>query len=95
MSAEIEALPNLGPKSACWLAEIGVETEAQLRAAGAVATWKRLRFRFDRGVNVNALYALEGALAKCDWRDLPPETIARLRAEAGLEARPARTYRRP
>ena len=58
MTDEIEALPNLGPKSARWLAEIGITTEAELRASGAVAAWKRLRFRFDRAVNINALYAL-------------------------------------
>jgi DNA transformation protein len=95
MSKEIEALPNLGPASARWLEEIGVETTAQLRAAGAVATWKRLRFQFDRAVNINALYALEGALTGCDWRDLPPEAIARLRAQAGLPPRRAKTHRRP
>ena len=46
MSAEIEALPNLGPKSARWLAEIGVETEAQLRAAGAVILGKTVTCEF-------------------------------------------------
>lgn len=85
-------MPNLGPVTARQLAELDIANEAALRAIGAVAVWKRLRFRFDRAINVNCLYALEGALTGCDWRDLPAETIARLRAEAGLAPRAAKIY---
>lgn len=94
MARAVADLRNLGPATARQLADLEIFDEDQLRAMGAVAVWKRLRFRFDRAINVNCLFALEGALRERDWRDLPPETIALLRAEAGLPPRAAKLYRR-
>ena len=78
----LEVLTNLGKIAARQLAEIGIKSEAELRAAGAVATYLRLKDHFGRGVSLNYLYALDGALKGVRW-DLMPETErAVLRAEA-------------
>jgi hypothetical protein len=63
----IETLRNLGPQTRQWLQAIGIRTPQALRRAGAVATYVRLR-RARRGVSINALYALAGALDDVDWR---------------------------
>jgi DNA transformation protein len=73
---------NLGPVTLRRLAEIGVETEEDLRRMGAAEAWRRLRFAFGKDVTLNALYALQAALIGSDWRDLPEETRRRLRAIA-------------
>ena len=58
----ISALPNLGPKTAEWLAAVGITTEAELRAIGPVAAWRRLKAAQPDVITVNALYALHGAV---------------------------------
>lgn len=78
----LEALTNLGKISSRQLAEIGIKSEADLRATGAVAAYLRLKEHFGRGVSLNYLYALDGALKGVRW-DLMPETErAVIRAEA-------------
>ncbi len=59
-------LLNLGPKTAQWLASIGITTPARLRRVGPIATFVRLK-RAHRGVSVNALYALVGAVEGLHW----------------------------
>lgn len=81
--APIEGLRNLGPKSRAWLAEIGIETEEELRALGAVEAYARLRFRFGRTVTRNMLHALAAALAGIDWQQLAPERKTELDRQAG------------
>ena len=70
---------NLGPRMERRLAEIGIDSDADLRRTGPVDAWRRLRFRFGREVTLNALYAMAAALIGCDWRDLPAEEKGRLR----------------
>jgi DNA transformation protein len=78
----LETLTNLGKVSARQLAEVGIKTEADLRALGAAAAYLKLKDHFGRGVSLNYLYALDGALKGVRW-DLMPETErAVLRAEA-------------
>lgn len=79
-------LANLGPKTAAMLREVGIETVADLRALGAEDAWHRLRFRFGKRVTVIALYALEGALTNRDWRHLPDNRRAELKALAAVSA---------
>ena len=65
-----EKLVNIGPKSAAWLRQVGIRTHAQLADAGALGAFikvKRAGFR----PSLNLLYALEGAILGCHWRDLP------------------------
>ena len=78
----LETLTNLGKISARQLAEIGIKSEADLRATGAAAAYLKLKDHFGPGVSLNYLYALDGALKDVSW-DLMPETErAALRAEA-------------
>ncbi|SEL47628.1 TfoX C-terminal domain-containing protein [Pseudoxanthomonas sp. GM95] len=63
-------LRNIGPKSAAWLRQVGLRTEEDLRSAGAVDAFmkvKRAGFR----PSLNLLYALEGALRGCHWQEVP------------------------
>src|SRR5262249_40965195 len=78
----LEQLTNLGKIAARQLAEVGIKSEAELRALGAAAAYLKLKDHFGRGVSLNYLYALDGALKGVRW-DLIPETErAVLRAEA-------------
>ncbi len=81
MTRPVAQLKGLGPKSAQWLAEIDISTEADLRAVGAVEAWHRLRFVRGKQVTLNALYAMEAAIRDCHWRALPEDVKARLKAE--------------
>lgn len=94
----LEALTNLGKISARQLAEIGIASEEDLRKTGAVAAYLRLKAHFGRGVSLNYLYALDGALKGVRW-DLMPETErAVIRAEASAmltsKRRPAAARRK-
>lgn len=77
------SLPNLGPVSERWLAEIGIHTAADLKSMGAEAAFHRLRFVFGQRITLNALYSLEGAVIGCDWRSIPENRKQELRWIAG------------
>ena len=78
----VSELPNLGPKSVLWLAEVGINSVAELREVGAVAAYRRLKHWNPRLVVLNALYAMYAALEDVSWRAVDPDTKARLRSEA-------------
>lgn len=59
-------LRNIGPKSAAWLRQVGLRTEEDLRAAGSVEAFMRVK-RAGFRPSLNLLYALEGALQGCHW----------------------------
>ncbi|MFN7779815.1 MAG: helix-hairpin-helix domain-containing protein [Betaproteobacteria bacterium] len=69
MPRDVARLPNLGPKSAAVLAQVGVRTLADLRRIGAVPAYLRAEAAAP-GVSLNLLYALVGALDGCDWREV-------------------------
>ena len=76
-----DKLRNVGPKSAAWLRQVGIRTQADLESNGAVAAFikvKRAGFR----PSLNLLYALEGALLGCHWQQVPEERRAVLLSEA-------------
>jgi DNA transformation protein and related proteins len=73
-------LRNIGPRSAAWLAEVGVHTLADLRRVGVLETWQRCALA-GHPVSLNLAYALEGACRDCDWRDLPAAVRTRLAAD--------------
>lgn len=82
-------LRNIGPKSAAWLRQVGLRSEEDLRAAGPVQAFlkiKRAGFR----PSLNLLYALEGAVRGCHWQEVPEARRQALvaEAEAGLAALP-------
>mgnify|MGYP001765914505 CR=1 FL=1 len=86
MPDPIERLPNLGPYIARRLGEIGVDDVEDLRALGAVEAYARLKFKFDREISLNALWAIDAALAGIDWRWLSDGRKAELRRQ--LSSRP-------
>lgn len=83
----LHLLPNLGPKTAAWLREVGIDSESDLRALGAVAAYRRLKHWNAKLVSLNALWALHGALHDVPWNKIDPGTKARLRADAGEQRR--------
>lgn len=81
MQDRIETLRNLGSYTASRLAEIDILTVNDLRLVGPVEAYARLRFRFGKGITLNALWAIEAALAGGDWRQIPDERKRELKAE--------------
>jgi TfoX/Sxy family transcriptional regulator of competence genes len=70
-------LKNLGPKSAAWLAEVGLRTRGDLERVGSVGAFCAVRAQ--RGTaSRNLLYALEAALLDVHWTELPPPLRERL-----------------
>ncbi|MBT1444915.1 TfoX/Sxy family DNA transformation protein [Shewanella sp. JM162201] len=68
----IKDAANLGPKSALWLAKIGITELEQVAAIGSIEVMLRLK-RAGLPVSLNILYALEGALAGCHWQQVKRE----------------------
>jgi DNA transformation protein len=84
---EIAKLRNLGPRTAQWLAAIGIHSEADLRRIGSVEAWARLRCE-GFPVSLNFVWAVEGALAGVHWTEIPPELKSAIRNQ--IEERRAR-----
>lgn len=82
-------LRNIGPKSAAWLRQVGLRTEDELRATGALEAFMRVK-RAGFKPSPNLLYALEGALVGCHWQEVPQERRAELlqAAEAAIALLP-------
>lgn len=85
----IHEMHGLGPYMARVLGEIGVMTEEELGELGPVEAYARLKFFVGKGVTLNALYAIDAALAGLDWRLLPDDRKAELRAELAKRLGPA------
>lgn len=87
---------NIGPKSAAWLRQVGVHTQADLERLGAVEVYMRVK-RAGFRASLNLLYALEGALADCHWAELPAARRDELllAVDAAEALLPMRTRRRP
>lgn len=73
----LQDLSNLGRTSVMWLHAAGIHSVAELRRRGAVEAWLAVKGRGFRVSRV-LLYALEGALQGCDWRELSLERKAEL-----------------
>jgi DNA transformation protein len=78
-------LRNLGPKSEEWLPRAGVRDVEHLAELGAVEAYRRLQDAALPGLSLNALWAIEGALADIDWRLIPAERKQELLAELRAE----------
>lgn len=76
MSAPLK-LRNIGPKSAAWLRQVGLRTEEDLRAIGALEAFMRVK-RAGFKPSLNLLYSLEGALLGCHWQEVPTERRSEL-----------------
>jgi len=77
---DLARLAGLGPRSAAWLVEVGVESMADIDRLGSVEIYRRLRLARE-GITLNMLYALESLVLGCHWRDLPLDRKAALRVE--------------
>ncbi len=77
-----DVLLRLGPVSAGWLREIGIETEDELRRVGVVQAYRQVKAIHPREATLNLLYGLEAALVGIHWNDLPPQRKAELKREA-------------
>jgi DNA transformation protein len=75
-------LSNLGPTSAGWLRDVGIETYDDLERLGSVQAFLRVDASRE-GVSLNLLYALEGALRDVRWDRLPPDVRHELRRQVG------------
>lgn len=75
-----ERLRNIGPKSAAWLRQVGLRTQQDLQAVGAVGAFVKVR-RAGFKPSLNLLYSLEGALADCHWQEVPEARRHALLAE--------------
>lgn len=78
-ASELARLRNLGPASSRWLRDVGIVTEAQLRAIGAVGAFRLVAMAGHRP-SLNLAYAIEGALRDLHWTALP-EGVRRSIAE--------------
>ncbi len=80
---------NIGPKSAAWLRQVGLRTEDDLRAIGALDAFIKVK-RAGFKPSLNLLYALEGALQDCHWQEIPAERRGELlvAAEAAIALLP-------
>jgi DNA transformation protein len=76
-SAQIESLPNLGPKSARMLRSAGIHTLAVLKRLGAVKAYVKVR-AIDKSASLNLLWALEAALTGRAWQDVARNDRLRL-----------------
>ena len=85
MTVDLTDLPNIGPKTAAMLQEVGIDTVEALRSVGAIGAYRRLKFSFPRQVSLNALWALHGALTGVPWTTLEPAEKRRLRAALSPE----------
>ena len=81
MSRPVATLPGIGPRTAEWLADVGIPTESDLRELGAVDAYRRLKHRDPKHVSLNALWGLHAALAGIPWTAVDRETKERLLAE--------------
>ncbi|MCB0881005.1 MAG: TfoX/Sxy family protein [Thermoleophilia bacterium] len=84
MTAErTEDLRNIGPITAGWLHEVGIDTPGDLRRIGAAEAYRRVKAWRPWDVTLMLLWALEGALMDEDWMDVPPDRRVELRRSVG------------
>jgi DNA transformation protein len=81
VSAPIESLWNLGPKSSQWLREAGISTIAELSRLGPVVAYRIFKQRRPKA-SLTLLWALAAGLKGLVWRKLTQETRKQLGREA-------------
>ena len=84
--AEGKAVPadlsHLGPVTRRRLAAVGITSQAELEALGAVDAYRRLKHAFPKEVSLNALWGLHATLTGMRWTDIDAATKTRLAAAA-------------
>jgi hypothetical protein len=81
----VDAIFNLGPKSAAAFARAGIASADEIEAMGPVAAYLRLKAAGARP-SVVMLYAVAAGLQGRDWTTLTPEERAALRDAAAGDA---------
>lgn len=76
--SDMTNLPNIGKVLEAQLAQAGIHTPEELRAAGSREAWLRI-FAFDPSACCMRLYALEGACRGVTDRDLPADVKTALK----------------
>ena len=79
---ELEGMRNLGPVSAARLRAVGIASSEDLKRAGAIEAYIRLKRAFPTAIRETALYALHGAVTGVGWYTLSDEIKAALRDAA-------------
>ena len=80
MDEPVINLPNIGKVLANELKKIDILSHSDLCAIGSVEALLKLKIEFNRGC-FNTLYAIEGAIQKIRWHDLPLVERKRLKEE--------------
>ena len=90
-----EKIRNIGPKSMAWLRQTGIRSLDELKAAGALPAYVRIK-RAGFKPSLNLLYAMEGAILGCHWQELPAERRSELivAADAAVALLPQPKYKR-
>ncbi len=70
MSGRLDELRNVGPATARRLEGDGLRDPSDLERVGAAAAFVMVRGAHPQTTSLNLLWALDGALRDCDWRDL-------------------------
>lgn len=87
MQSDLQELKNLGNTSINWLRTIGIHSQHDLQAKGAIEAYLEIK---QRGIRVSKvlLYALHGALNDTLWNELDQKTKEHLvqRAEQSCKA---------
>lgn len=70
-----QKLKNIGPEMAAKLVAAGISSPEQLRQLGAKKAFMELykNGQFCGKFSAAYLYALEGAIRDCDWREIPED----------------------
>ncbi len=75
---ELSKLPNIGKTVEGQLYQVGITTEAELKAAGAKEAWLKIQM-IDESACIHRLLALEGAIQGVKKTELPEEVKAELK----------------
>lgn len=75
-----ERLRNIGPKSAAWLRQVGLRTQQDLQAVGAVGAFVKCVVPDSSPASICCI-RWEGALADCHWQEVPEARRHALLAE--------------
>lgn len=87
----LSELPNIGPQSAAWLESVGIETDEDLSALGAVEAYLMVKEAYPDRVSLNMLWGLQGVLLDIPWNELPPEIKEDLKREVEKAQRAGQT----
>lgn len=78
--SDLSSLRNLGPKTEVWLNDIGIFTRADIERIGSVNIYRTLK-EHGYPASLNLVWAIEGALADLDWRELSEDLKTDLRRQ--------------